>query len=84
MQGNDLALALPISFVTGYLLYKRRPDGFLYAPVYSVFLTMLMLALIAKIVGMSLTGVPVGPAIIIIPVIWLCSLAGTVLLLRKV
>lgn len=84
VQGNDLGLMLPISFVLGVLYLKRRPDGLVFAPVYLVFLCFLMLALIAKIVGMSATGVPVGPAIIIIPVFWLISLTATWLVLKKV
>lgn len=83
VQGNDLGMALPISFVVGLLYRKRHIEGLLYAPVYLVFLSFLMLALIAKIIGMSTTGVPVGPPIVIIPVFWLISLTGAGIILRK-
>lgn len=84
VQGNDLALMLPISFVLGVLYLNRKPDGLVFAPVYLVFLCFLMLALIAKIVAMSTTGVAVGPPLVIIPMFWLISLSGTWLVLKKV
>ena len=83
VQGFDLGILLPASFVTGWLFVKRKPDGLLYAPIYLVFLTFLMLALIAKIVGMSLTGVAVGPAIVIIPCVWIVSLFSAIVALKK-
>lgn len=84
VQGYDLGILLPLSFLAGLLLLKRVNEGMLLAPIYLVFLSFLMLALIAKIVGMSLTGVPVGPAIVIIPVIWMISVISAGMLLRKI
>ena len=69
VQGLDLAILLPGSFLAGLLFIKKRPIGFLMAPIYIVFLTILMAALVAKIVGMSMIGVNPGPAIVIIPMI---------------
>lgn len=68
VQGMDLALLLPLAFVSGLLFVKGRPYGYLLGPVYIGFLAILMTALTAKIIGMSLTGVPVGPSIVIIPI----------------
>jgi len=67
VQGLDLALLLPLCFVSAILFLKRKPMGFLLAPVYLVFLTLMMMALTAKIVAMGLLGQEIFPVIIIIP-----------------
>lgn len=67
VQGLDLALLLPLCFVSALLFLKRKPMGFLLAPVYLVFLTLMMMALTAKIVAMGLLGQEIFPVIIIIP-----------------
>lgn len=69
VQGLDLAILLPGSFLAGILFIKKRPIGYLMAPIFNVFLCILMASLTAKIVGMSLVGVNPGPAIVIIPLI---------------
>lgn len=69
VQGLDLSILLPASVLAGWLFIKKRPIGFLMTPIYLVFLSLLMIALIAKIVGMSFVGVDPGPALIIIPLI---------------
>ena len=46
VQGFDLALLLPASFVAGVAYLRRRPPGGLLAPVYAVFLVLQMLALL--------------------------------------
>lgn len=67
VQGLDLGLLLPLSFVSGYLLYRRAALGLVSGPVYIVFLSLLMTALSAKIAAMALNGVNVIPAVFIIP-----------------
>ena len=67
VQGLDLALLLPLSFLAGYLVRRRASLGFLLAPTYVVFLTLLMTALTAKVVAMGLLGSGIMPAIVIIP-----------------
>lgn len=69
VQGFDLGLLLPLSFVAGWLLVRRRPLGYLAGTVYIVFLAILMTALVAKLLAMARTGVSVVPAIFIIPVL---------------
>ncbi|MFW6375838.1 MAG: hypothetical protein ACOCZJ_01615 [Thermoplasmatota archaeon] len=69
VQGLDLSILLPGAFLSGLLFIKNRPIGYLIAPIYNVFLCLLMASLTAKIVGMSLVGVDPGPAIVIIPLI---------------
>ncbi|MDV7393028.1 hypothetical protein RZS08_16775, partial [Arthrospira platensis SPKY1] len=67
VQGFDLGLLLPISFVAGLLLFRKRPLGYLYSTVYLGFLSLLMTALTAKIIAMAWHGANVIPVIFIIP-----------------
>ena len=83
VQGFDLSILLPASFLAGLLLMRRSSYGFLLAPPYMVFLSILMTALTAKIIGMTLTGVNPGPSIVIIPLINIISIVITVLALRS-
>lgn len=69
VQGFDLALFLPPSLLAGFWYLKGRPAGELLAPVYAVFLTLQMSALLAKIVWMSRTGASAGPALVLIPLL---------------
>jgi len=73
VQGFDLSILLPISFLGGLLLLNRSRFGYLIATVTLIFLSILMTALVAKIVAMANAGVNVIPAIFIIPVINLIS-----------
>src|SRR5690606_26259364 len=57
VQGFDLALFVPPSLLAGYWYLKRQTPGALLAPVYTVFLSLQMLALLAKIVWMAAIGV---------------------------
>jgi len=73
VQGFDLSILLPISFLGGLLLLNRSRFGYLIATVTLIFLSILMTALVAKIIAMANAGVNVIPAIFIIPVINLIS-----------
>jgi len=84
VQAFDLSLFLPISFVAGLLLIRRNKFGYLMAPVYLVFLSLLMTALIAKIIAMALAGVNVIPAIFIIPCIAVVAIVCSVILLKNI
>ena len=84
VQGFDLSILLPASFLTGTWLLQKRPAGYLWAPIYFVFLSILMTALTAKIIAMALHGYNVVPVIFIIPAINLVSIIFTVLLLKNV
>lgn len=84
VQGLDLGLLLPLSFASGLLLRRGSPLGFLLGPVYLVFLSLLMTALIAKIVAMALTGVSVFPSIVIIPAITVVAYLSAWRVLRLV
>ena len=83
VQGFDLALFLPISFISGVFLFKRAPIGYLLGSVYFVFLSLLMTALTGKIIGMALVGVNVIPAIFIIPAINLTTILGSIIIFKN-
>jgi hypothetical protein len=76
VQGFDLALFVPPSFVAGWSYLGRRPLGDLLAPVYSVFVALQMVALLAKIIWMNAVGVSAGPALVIVPVLLMGALAA--------
>ena len=82
VRGFDLGLLLPIAFVVGYLAVKKNNYGFLFTPIYMVFLSLLMTALVSKIIFMAEAGQNVIPAIFIMPTIALIALIFSVLLLR--
>ncbi|MBN2863747.1 MAG: hypothetical protein JXN62_11325 [Bacteroidales bacterium] len=84
VQGLDLAIFLPVSFISGFLLIKKRPFGYLMSAVTLVFLPMLMTALTAKIIAMAMTGVNVIPAVFIIPSILTISIVCSMLLLKNI
>ncbi len=71
VQGFDLALFLPPSLLAGAAYLRRREPGGLLAPVYAVFLTLQMSALLAKIAWMSAVGASAGPALVLIPLLLL-------------
>lgn len=82
VQGLDLALLLPSCFILGLFLLKRKPLGYLLAPVYIIFLAILMVALTAKVIGMALLGAEVFPASILIPSFTLLAFACALLVIR--
>lgn len=84
VQGFDLSIFLPISFVAGLLLIKRNKFGYLMTGVTIVFLPLLMTALIAKIAAMALAGVNVIPAIFIIPTIAVIALIAAYSFFRNI
>lgn len=84
VQGLDLSILLPAAFLSGLLIIKKDKLGYLFAPIYIVFLSILMTSLTGKILGQLLIGVDVGPVIYIIPSINLISWVCTVLFLRNV
>ncbi|MDQ7816479.1 MAG: hypothetical protein RDU14_05590 [Melioribacteraceae bacterium] len=83
VQGFDLGLLLPIAFVVGYLAIKKNFYGYLFTPIYMIFLSLLMTALVSKILFMAKAGANVIPAVFIMPTIALISITFSVLLLRN-
>lgn len=84
VQGYDLGLLLPICFVVGMLLYKKKQPGYTYSTIYLGFLSLLMTALTAKIIAMAMHGVNVIPAVFIIPVFNIVTITSLVLMIRGV
>jgi hypothetical protein len=83
VQGMDLGLLLPLSFVSGWLLIKRTPFGYLMGTTYLIFLSLLMTALCAKIIAMGLLGSNIFPVIFIIPTFMLVAVISATLLLKN-
>jgi hypothetical protein len=84
VQGFDLGLFLPSSFISGYLVLKKNSIGYLFAPVYIIFLGFLMTALTSKLLFMAKAGATVVPAIFIMPTIALISIISSFRLLKIV
>lgn len=84
VQAFDLSLFLPISFVAGLLLVRKNRFGYLIAPVYLVFLSLLMTALIAKLIAMAMEGVNVVPAIFFIPCIAVVAVVCGAILIKNI
>jgi hypothetical protein len=84
VQGFDLGLFLPMAIVSGWLALQKNSYGYLFTPVYIVFLSLLMTALSAKIAFMAAAGVNVVPAVFIIPAFTAISVVFAVLLLKNV
>lgn len=84
VQGFDLGLLLPICFVSGILLIKKTPNGYLYSTVYVIFLSILMTALTGKIIAMAMNHVNVIPVIFIIPSINIISILSAVLIIKNI
>jgi len=84
VQGLDLGLLLPLAFVSGWLFIKKRPFGYLLAPVYLVFLSILMAALTAKVIAMGMLGQNIMPAIVIIPMFALTAIGCSILIFKSI
>ncbi|MDZ7659658.1 hypothetical protein [Fodinibius sp.] len=84
VQGLDLGLLLPLSFVAGLLFIKKRPFGYLLTPVYLIFLSIMMTSLTAKVVAMGMLGQNVMPAIVIIPFFGVVSIICSVLIFKNI
>lgn len=84
VQGFDLGLLLPSCFVVGLLLIRKQFYGYLYATIYIVFLSILMIALSAKIIAMATYGANVVPVIFIIPLINIITIVCAVLMIKNI
>jgi hypothetical protein len=84
VQGLDLGVLLPGAFICGLLWIKKAEWGYLLAPVYFIFLSLLMTALTAKVVAMFLLNYNVMPVIFIIPSFNLLSILCMIVVLKNV
>lgn len=89
VQGFDLSIFLPLAALSGLMAIKKLPYGYLFTTIYMVFLSILMLALISKILFMARTGANVVPVVFIMPTIAAISmyftwrLLGNMIIQRK-
>jgi uncharacterized membrane protein len=79
VQGFDLALFIPMSIVAGVAYWRRDAAGEILAPVYAVFLSLQMAALLAKIIWMDAVGASAGPALVFVPVLLVGATIAAVL-----
>ena len=84
VQGFDLALLLPASFVIGFLLKQKKAEGLILGTVYLIFLSLLMATLTAKIIAMVQPGGTISPAIIIIPLLGLFSIFLSIRMIKSI
>ncbi|MBI9032619.1 hypothetical protein JEZ13_11545 [bacterium] len=84
VQGFDLALLLPMAFICGYLMIKKHHLAYVLGTFYLVFLSILMTALSAKIIGMKMEGANVIPVIFIIPTINVISIVFSSMMLISI
>lgn len=84
VQGFDLGLLLPAAFVSGLLAFKKRPYGYLLTTTYLIFLSIMMMALTAKIIAMGIIGVDIIPVVFIIPTFTVFAIALSTILLRGI
>ena len=83
VQGVDLAYFLPFAFTSGVLLLKKSPWGYLFAPVFLVFLSLMSAALLAKLVYMRMEGFALAiPPLVIVSVMMLGSIGLAVQVLK--
>lgn len=81
VQAFDLALFIPPAFVAGVAYWRGRSHGDLLAPVYCVFLSIQMPALLAKVVWMTAVGASAGPALVLIPLLLVGAVVAATLAL---
>ena len=83
VQGLDLALLLPMGFISGLMLIRKKALGYIFSHVYFVFLSFLMTALVAKIIAMGMRGSNIIPVIFIIPVFDIFSICCAVTMFKN-
>ena len=84
VQGFDLGLFLPAAVITGYLAIRKNQLGLLFTPIYLIFLSILMTALVSKITFMANAGANVIPVVFIMPTIACLSIFISIFLLKNI
>lgn len=67
VQGYDLGIFLPLAFISGILGLQKHPFSYVLVPTYLFFLSVLLSALLSKVIFMANVGANVIPVIFIIP-----------------
>lgn len=84
VQGFDLGLLLPITFISGFLALRKNSYGYLFTIINVIFLSLLMTALSSKILFMANAGQNVFPAVLIIPTIGLIAIGFSVSIIKNI
>lgn len=85
IQGMDLGFIVPTAFISGTLLFKRKPLGYLLSAVVTLKGITMLTAITAMMINMFLSGVPVSPVeLIIFSIFDLLAIGALVQLLRNV
>lgn len=75
----------PVKVVGGFLIFTASMIALhLVAPIVLIFLSLLMTALVAKIIAMAFAGVNVLPAIFIIPLTAILAITCTIILMKNI
>jgi hypothetical protein len=85
IQVMDLGIIAPTAILTGVLLLRHAPLGYVLAAVVQVFGASMGAAVTAMVVGQALAGVPMALAeIVVFPTLALVNVALIVVLLRSI
>lgn len=84
VQGYDLGIFLPFAFISGILGLQKNEYAYVLIPTYLIFLTVLMIALVAKILFMAHIGENIIPVIFIIPTILIIAIFFAVKVLKNI
>lgn len=85
VQAIDLAFFLPSTFIGGMLIIKRKAMGYLLAPVATIFLVLIMVALFSKGVSMTIAGFEgTVPLMVMTFILDLFALSSTIFILRNI
>lgn len=85
VQAFDLAFFLPGIFLSGLLLIKKKPFGYMLAPIATVTNALIMAALLSKGISMNLAGIEgTLPMIIMTSLFGLIAIVSLFLIFRNV
>jgi len=85
VQAFDLAFFLPGIFLSGLLLIKKKPFGYMLAPIATVTNALIMAALLSKGISMNLAGIEgTLPLIIMTSLFGLLAIVSLLLIFRNV
>lgn len=84
VQGYDFGIFLPLAFISGILGIKKNEYAYVFVPTYLIFLSILMTALVAKVVFMARIGENVVPVVFIIPTMLVASIFFAINVLKSI
>ncbi|MGE5614549.1 MAG: hypothetical protein ACM3XR_09090 [Bacillota bacterium] len=85
VQAFDLAFFLPGIFLSGLLLIKKKPFGYILAPIATVTNALIMAALLSKGISMNLAGIEGAlPLIVMTSLFGLLAIVSLILIFKNV